>query len=141
MNATVVVLMPLETLMGGLKAAHLDTGEAISPGAARLLACQAGIIPTVLGGESQVLDQGRERRFHTQHQRIAKTAEVGGCEIDGCDWPPWMTHLHHPVRWVDGGETNRDGIRVCPPHHARAHDTRYQMTRLPTGKWTFHRRT
>src|SRR5262249_39590168 len=44
-NATVVVTMTLETLLGGLKAAHLDTGEAISPGLARRLACQAGIIP------------------------------------------------------------------------------------------------
>ncbi len=31
LNATAVVLIPLETLMGGLKAAHLDTGETISP--------------------------------------------------------------------------------------------------------------
>ncbi len=33
LNATVVVLMHLDTLMGGLKAAQLDTGETISPGA------------------------------------------------------------------------------------------------------------
>ena len=30
-TATAVVLIPLDTLMGGLKAAHLDTGEPISP--------------------------------------------------------------------------------------------------------------
>jgi hypothetical protein len=48
---------------------------------------------------------------------------------------------HHPVRWVDGGGTNRDGIMICPPHHARAHDQRYTMTRPPTGKYGFHRRT
>ena len=30
---------------------------------------------------------------------------------------------------------------ICPPHHSRAHDTRYKMTRLPTGKYGFHRRT
>ena len=52
-----------------------------------------------------------------------------------------MTHMHHPVRWADGGETNRDGIMICPCHHSRAHDTRYEMKRLPTGKFTFHRRT
>ena len=53
LNATVVVLMPLETLMGGLKAAQLDTGETISPGQARRLACEARIIPAVLGGNSR----------------------------------------------------------------------------------------
>ena len=49
MSATVVVTMTLETLMGGLKAAQLDTGHRISPGLARKLACEAGIIPAVLG--------------------------------------------------------------------------------------------
>jgi hypothetical protein len=141
LNATVVVLIDLETLMGGLKAAKLDTGEHISPGAARRLACEAGIIPAVLGGRSQVLDLGRRKRFHNEAQRIAKTIEAGGCEIDGCDWPPGMTHLHHPIAWADGGHTNRDALMLCPPHHHRAHDQRYTMTQLPTGKYNFHRRT
>jgi ribosomal 50S subunit-associated protein YjgA (DUF615 family) len=141
LNATVVVTMTLKTLMGGLKAARLDTGDHLSPGAARRLACEAGIIPAVLGGDSRVLDLGRTRRFHSPAQRIAKTIETGGCEIESCDWPPGMTHLHHPVRWADGGGTNRDAIMICPHHHARAHDTRYQMTKLPTGKYGFHRRT
>jgi hypothetical protein len=30
---------------------------------------------------------------------------------------------------------------ICPPHHTTAHDPRYQMTQLPTGKYTFNRRT
>jgi hypothetical protein len=141
LNATVVVTMTLETLLGGLKAVQLDTGEKISAARARKLACEAGIIPAVLGGDSRVLDLGRKRRFHTQAQRILGTLEQGGCSVEGCDWPPAMTHLHHPVRWVDGGPTNRDAIMICPHHHARAHDTRYQMTKLPTGKYGFHRRT
>src|SRR5688572_21044080 len=63
-NATVVVTMPLETLTAGLKAAQLDTGHRVSPGSARRLACEAGIIPASLGGLSQVLDPGRKSRFH-----------------------------------------------------------------------------
>ena len=142
LNATVVVLMQLDTLMGGLKAAHLDTGETISPGAARRLACEAGIIPAVLNTKSQVLDLGRKNRYATEAQRIAKTIEAGGCEIDGCDAPPGMTHMHHLIRWVDGGTTNRATmIMICPCHHARAHDQRYHLTKLPTGKYSFHRRT
>jgi hypothetical protein len=133
--------MTLETLLGGLKAAKLDTGEELSPGAARRLACEAGIIPAVLGGTSQVLDLGRKKRFHTEAQRIVKTIEAGGCEVDGCDWPPGMSHMHHPIRWTDGGPTNRDAIMICPPHHSRAHDQRYQMTKLPTGRYGFNRRT
>jgi hypothetical protein len=141
LNATVVVTMTLETLMGGLRAASLDTGEKISASMARRLACEARIIPVVLGGASQVLDLGRAARFHNEYQRIAKGVEVGGCQAEGCDEPPGRCHLHHPTRWADGGGTNRDGIMICPWHHARAHDQRYQMTRLPTGSYTFHRRT
>jgi hypothetical protein len=141
LNATILVLTPLETLLGGLKAARLDTGEPISPAQARKLACQAGIIPAVLNGSSQVLDQGRNARYFTEPQRIAKTAETGGrCQVDGCDRPG--THAHHQKRWADGGTTNLDDlIMICPWHHTRAHDTRYDMTQLPTGKYAFHRRT
>jgi hypothetical protein len=71
--ATVVVVIPLEALEGRLVAASLDTGEGISPGLARLLACEAGLIPVVLGGPSEVLDVGRKARFHTTPMRIAMT--------------------------------------------------------------------
>jgi hypothetical protein len=141
LNATVVVLMSLETLMGGLKAAHLDTGEIISPGLARKLACEAGIIPAVLGGDSQVLDLGRTRRFHDHYQRIKATIEQRGCAVQGCDYPPGLCHMHHPKSWSEGGGTNRDGIMLCPGHHTRAHDPAYTMTKLPIGRYTFHRRT
>ena len=139
LNATVVVLMQLETLMGGLQAARLDTGETISPGQARGLACEAGIIPSVLDGTSQVLDLGRKKRFYTRPQRLKALIEHRGCAVEGCDRPG--THMHHPTRWADGGPTNSDGIPLCPWHHHRVHDTAYELSQLPTGKFTFHRRT
>ena len=49
--------------------------------------------------------------------------------------------MHHPIPWSHGGKTDRDGIMICPKHHARAHDPTYRMTKLPTGTYTFHRRT
>src|SRR3954470_734437 len=97
LNATVVVTMTLDSLLGGLKAAQLDTGHTLSASLARRLACEAGIIPAVLGGRSQVLDLGRKRRFHTEAQRIAKTIESRGCAVEGCDYPPGSCHLHHPI--------------------------------------------
>jgi len=140
LNATVVVTMTLDTLMGGLKAAHLDTGETISAGAARRLACDALIVPVVLDGKSEVLDVGRGRRFATEPQRIAKIAESRGrCQTESCDNP--ATHLHHPIPWSQGGPTDLANLAaLCPWHHHRAHDTSYEMTKLPTGHYTFHRR-
>jgi hypothetical protein len=105
--ATVVVTMDIETLMGGIKAASLDTGGRISAGEARRLACRAGIIPVVLGGASVPLDVGRKRRFHTEAQRIAMGIRDGGCTAVGCDAPPGMTEAHHDeVSWGDGGGTS-----------------------------------
>ncbi len=64
--ATVVVTMTHESLLGDLRAAGLCDGTRISAGEARRLACSAGIIPVVLGGASEPLDVGRQRRFHTK---------------------------------------------------------------------------
>ena len=61
LNAAVVVTMGLETLLGGLGAATLDSGDRIAPGEARRMACAAGVIPAVLGSRSQLLDLGRQR--------------------------------------------------------------------------------
>ena len=86
--ATVVVTMQLDTLLGGLRAASLDTGNRISAGEARRLACRAGIIPVVRDGASMPLDLGRRRRFHSEAQRIAMGIRDGGCRAAGCDAPP-----------------------------------------------------
>ncbi|MEP9361906.1 DUF222 domain-containing protein [Nocardioides sp. CN2-186] len=141
-NATAVVIMTHETLMGGLKAAHLDTGEPISAGQARRLASQAGIIPVVLGSKSEILDVGRRKRFHTKAQRLALMIRDQHCTADGCDWPPGMCHAHHDHHWAQGGPTDLEhGRLLCPRHHARAHDPAYEITKLPGGKVAFHRRT
>lgn len=142
MNAAVVVTVDEEVLFGRLQQAGvLDTGERISPAAARRLACRHGIIPAVLGGKSKVLDLGTRRRFHTTAQRLAFTVQHAGCTADGCDMPASLCEAHHPHPWSQGGQTNRDGIWLCPHHHRRAHDTRYLLTHHPDGQVAFHRRT
>lgn len=141
-SATVVVTMNLGTLMGGLAAASLDTGGRISAGQARRLACEAGIIPAVLGGRSEVLDLGRTRRFHSKVQRVAIAHRDGGCTADGCDLPPAACHVHHDQPWSQGGPTDTTtGRLLCHRHHRVIHDDRYQTTHLPNGKVSFHRRT
>jgi len=131
--ATVVVTMTLESLLGGLAATSLDTGGRISAAEARRLACQAGIIPAVLGGASQVLDLGRKTRFHTVPQRVALASRDGGCTAEGCDWPPGMCHAHHDRPWHHGGSTDvKSGRLLCPRHHTLAHDPATRPTPPPT---------
>ena len=96
-DATVVVTMTLENLLGDSHTpALLDTGDPISPSLARKLACEAGIIPVVLGGDSEILDVGRESRFHLKYQRIAIRVRDQHCTADGCDWPAAMCHVDLP---------------------------------------------
>jgi hypothetical protein len=122
-GATVVVTMTIDSLMGGLAAAALDTGEVISASAARRLACEAGVIPMVLGGQSEVLDIGRRRRFHTKAQRLAIAQRDKTCVVGGCDAPPSRCHVHHVIPWSEGGGTSvKDGRLYCSAHHAMVHD-------------------
>jgi hypothetical protein len=139
--ATVVVTMSYETLLGGLKAAHLDTGTPISPALARKWACQAGIIPLVLGSKSEPLDVGRTRRFHTEAMRIAMHVRDQGCATHGCERPGSWCHAHHLTPWSEGGPTSvKDGVLLCPRHHTLAHHQDYDLTHHPDGKISFHRR-
>ncbi|MCZ4501198.1 MAG: nuclease, partial [Marmoricola sp.] len=121
-NATVVVTMSLETLLGGVAAASLDTGERITAGEARRLACQAGVIPAVLGTASEPLDLGRTARLHSKAQRLAVRMAQEHCQHPGCDVPGHLCHLHHKKAWANGGHTNTEDAELrCPRHHTWVH--------------------
>ncbi len=100
----------------------LDTGDPITADQARKLACEAGIIPMVLGGKSEVLDLGRRSASTTGHQRIAIRHRDQHCTSHGCEWPAAMCHVHHNIPWSRGGKTDlADGRLLCPRHHSYAH--------------------
>ncbi len=141
-NATVVVTMSLASLMGGLAAATLDTGARVSAATARRMACESGIVPVVLGGESQPLDVGRAKRFFTYAQRIALGVRDRGCTAQGCEAPPAMCHAHHDDPWSHHGRTAvQRGRLLCPFHHRRIHDPDYEAQIQPDNEVRFHRRT
>lgn len=141
-GATLLVNLDFKHLLNGLASAKLDTGARISAGEARRLACGAGIVPTVLGGESQPLDLGRERRLHTKAQRQALSIRHDSCATEGCERPFAWTEVHHPHAWSKGGTTSLDNaLPLCGFHHRRAHDDTFTMRRLPSGEVRFRRRT
>ena len=140
-DATVVVTMTLENLLGDSHTpALLDTGDPVTADQARKLACEAGIIPMVLGGKPEVLDLGRRRRLYDRSQRIAIRHRDQHCTSHGCDWPAAMCHVHHNTPWSRGGNTNiADGRLLCPRHHTYAHKPKYQMKTIPNGRVIFSR--
>ncbi|GEP32616.1 HNH endonuclease [Nocardioides szechwanensis] len=139
---TVLVHIDLETLLGGLEVA-LVGDEPISASEARRLACTAGIVPAVLGGESQVLDLGRARRLFSPAQRKALAVRQPTCRAESCDIPAAWCEAHHAGDpWSRGGRTDLDdGALLCSFHHHRAHDHHYRGDRLADGRVRFHRRT
>jgi hypothetical protein len=133
--ATMIVKIDLDRLRDGLAGAGIDTGIHLVTSAARRLACNAGIVPAVLGGRSEVLDLGRTRRLHSKAQRYALSLRYDTCAAEGCERPFAWCDIHHPDPWSCGGPTDLDNaLPLCGHHHRRAHDRRYDMTVLPSGE-------
>ena len=121
-NASVVVTMTLESLLGGIKAASVDTGIHISAAQARRLASQCGVIPAVLGSRSEVLDLGRKVRAFTRAQRTALRVRHQTCSVESCTIPGAFCHAHHKDPWSRGGRSDlENGTLLCPRHHRAAH--------------------
>ncbi|GGU30337.1 HNH endonuclease signature motif containing protein [Nocardioides albus] len=145
-DATVVnVVISLEELRKELGTAILGfdetNGTTITAAEARRMACNATIIPWVLGGDSEVLDMGRASRVFVPIQRKAMRLQQKCCQAEGCDMPPEWCDAHHLEPWAAGGRTDlKDGVLLCPHHHRLAHNPAYVHERLPDGTVRFTRR-
>jgi hypothetical protein len=118
----VVITVPFDPLHQQLGVGTLDTGGWLSPEQVRRMACDAQLIPAVLGGEGQVLDLGRTRRLINGVLRRALETRDRGCAFPGCDRPPRWCHGHHVKAWVDGGPTTLDNsVLLCGYHHRLIH--------------------
>ena len=117
------VNMDLDVLSGRLKVANASTGERLSAGQARRMACEHRLLPAVFDGDSLPLDLGRTRRLFSLHQRRALEMRDHGCVFPGCDRPPGWCVVHHAnEHWAAGGTTNlTDGVLLCPHHHRTLH--------------------
>jgi Domain of unknown function (DUF222) len=126
---TLVVTVPLDVLITGLGTATLPGGATLTASAARRLACDANLIPAVLGADSELLDLGRTRRLVSPGQRKALNLRDGGCLFPGCDRPPADCDAHHRKSWTkDHGKTNGDNLDLfCTYHHHLQHE----------GGWTY----
>ncbi|PUA80429.1 HNH endonuclease signature motif containing protein [Nocardioides currus] len=139
---TVMITIPLESMLTGLGIATTGADGRLTAGEVRRLACTANVVPLVLGGHSEVLDAGRAKRLFTAGQRRALSARDQRCRADGCDIPADWCEAHHLRPWSRGGRTDlSNAILFCSHHHHRAHDERYLHDRLANGDMRFHRRT
>ncbi|MDQ3989613.1 MAG: HNH endonuclease [Actinomycetota bacterium] len=119
----VAVTIDLDALRDSLRGALLDYGPRLHPETARMLACDAGVVPVVLAGPSQPLDVGRSRRTLGAALRRALVVRAGGCcEMPGCDRPASWCEGHHMIHWAHGGATALHNLLLlCRRHHVLVH--------------------
>ena len=134
-RAKIVVTISHEALAGKVcGGGRTGSGEHLSAGTVRRLACDAQIIPVVLGGPSEALDVGQARRLFTPAQRKAVLLRDKGCSFPGCSMPAGWTDIHHVVHWVAGGATDlSNAAALCRRHHVVVHRYGYTATVTPTG--------
>ncbi|MBO1754201.1 HNH endonuclease signature motif containing protein [Allobranchiibius sp. CTAmp26] len=97
-------------------------GDHLDAGTLRRLACDADLIPAVLGGDSEPLDVGRAKRLFTGGLRTAIIHRDKGCTFPGCDRPPDWCDAHHVRPWWAGGETTlTNAALLCARHHTIVH--------------------
>jgi hypothetical protein len=115
------LLLDYQTLVDGLIPAGLpDSGAQITAQEARLLACDADILPIVCNGTGQPLDVGRQQRLFTGALRQALAVRDGGCSFPGCNTPPRDCDVHHIIPWWHHGMTAlNNGALLCRFHHQR----------------------
>ncbi len=118
----ITVIINLDDLINAGKNATGDLvfGDGLSASAVRRLACDAGVIPVVLGSDSQPLDVGREVRFVTPALRNVLNQRDRGCVV--CGAPPIYCDAHHLASWLDGGITSvANLVLLCRVHHTALH--------------------
>ncbi|MGO4806213.1 DUF222 domain-containing protein [Arthrobacter sp. 2MCAF15] len=110
----------------------LFTGP-VTASTVRQIACDADIIPVVLGGGRRVLDIGRASRIFPPHIRKALIARDRGCAFPGCTIPATWCDAHHITYWSRGGTTGTEnGTLLCSHHHHVIHKENWSI-RLTNG--------
>jgi hypothetical protein len=128
-KATITVTIDLDDLKAATADAigHTVYSGGLSAATIRRLACDANVIPIVLGSNSEPLDVGRSERLVTKAMRRALNTRDRGCVV--CGAPPIMCDAHHLISWIDGGQTKIDNLALlCRRHHVDLHNGHWQIT-------------
>ncbi len=125
-KTTLMVTMNYDDLVTRTGAATVlgsaQSGILIAPETVRRLACDASVIPVVLGGAGEILDLGRAARLATPGQLAALWWRDRGCTFPGCATPAHWCDAHHLTHWADGGQTRPDNLALlCGRHHSVVH--------------------
>ncbi len=137
-TATLDLVVDVETLQGkDTGRLPLLEGKPISVARARLLACEAGVIPSVFNYKTgEAIELGRALRLpNVALRRKLELEQPGGCAWTGCSLPVAWTEAHHITHWADGGDTNAENlILLCRFHHGRIHTAGWTVEKTGPGQ-------
>jgi hypothetical protein len=136
-TATLDLVVDVETLQGkDTGRLPLLEGQPISVARARLLACEAGVIPSVFNyATGEAVELGRAMRLpNASLRRKLELEQPEGCAWHGCDRPVAWTEAHHIQHWADGGPTTAENlILLCRFHHGRIHTPGWTVEKTGPG--------
>lgn len=129
-KAELFVAVSLDDLVARANAASVfasgESGALLGPETVRRIACDAAIVPVVLGKAGEILDLGRRFRLFTGAQLRALWLRDGGCTFPDCTVPAAWCDGHHLQHWADGGATDLDNAALlCGRHHTLVHRRGY----------------
>lgn len=133
----IAVTIDFEDLKRGLGSGDADglpgtltaTDQPITAENVRRLACDAEMLPVVLGSDNLPLSVGRAERTAPPHIRAALLLRDGTCAFPSCDRPPGTPDAHHIESWIDGGATSLENlVMLCGHHHRAVHNQNWKIT-------------
>ncbi|GAB3436697.1 hypothetical protein GCM10027517_07140 [Phycicoccus ginsengisoli] len=126
-KTSLVVTIGLDALTRRCRGAGLTFGDQVlTTDTVRRLACDAEVVPVVLGSRGEVLDQGQAKRLFKRGQIRHLWLRDRRCTFPGCSKPARWTDAHHLVHWADGGATDvGNAALLCRAHHTVVHRERY----------------
>jgi hypothetical protein len=108
--------------------ALLGENTYLRPDTARRLACDAEIIPAVLGTRGEILDIGRKTRTIPHALRRAVILRDRHCAHPGCRRRARRCQVHHIIHWADDGETCLENcVLLCSYHHTLIHHCGWEV--------------
>lgn len=141
----VTLTVSIETLRGAKTPrvvpgrCELDHTGAVPLETARRIACDASILPVVMGGPSEPLDVGRRTPVVSTPLRRAVALRDGTCRFPACTRPHVWCDAHHAIHWADGGKAALSNlVLLCRPHHVLVHEGEFGLS-MVAGKPVFRR--
>jgi hypothetical protein len=137
----IIIVIGYEKMYGDAEAAGICTtidGVPLPVDVVRKMLVDAKIYPIVLGGDGEILDFGRSRRYFTTAQKMAAAVRDMSCQFADCDRPVRYADYHHCTPYSEGGPTDiANEIPACPQCHDKLTNHGYRIERRGGVTYTY----